>query len=347
MNILITGNLGYVGSVAVPFLKREVGACNLIGLDVGFFGSSSHPLCPPAERFLSHQIYRDIRDIDLADLQGIDAVIHLAAISNDPMGKQFEQATEAINLNASMRLYEWAARSGVKRFIFASSCSMYGSAEGSERTEESELSPLTAYARSKVAFERFLGSNVTPGLTVTALRFATACGFSPRLRLDLVLNDFVAAAVRTGVIRVQSDGTPWRPLIDVEDMARALAWGLLRDPAELGPHVSYNAGALGCNYQIIDLANAVAAKVSGARVEVNPMGSPDLRSYRVDFHRFHQSAGRFQPQVSLSQSIDRLIEGISSWDRANQQQDYYFRLKTLNHWQQSGSLDASISWKRD
>ena len=233
MHVLITGNMGYVGPVLVRHLRERFPDATLSGFDAGYFSKSRTITGEPAEALLNHQHSGDVRDMPGAVFEGVDAVVHLAAISNDPMGLRFEAVTDDINRGASLRVAEQAHRAGVRAFVFASSCSVYGFAEGGARREGDALNPLTAYARSKVGTEAGLLERALPGMTVSCLRFATACGMSDRLRLDLVLNDFVASAVASGEITVLSDGTPWRPLIDVRDMARAIEWAITRSPGPM------------------------------------------------------------------------------------------------------------------
>ena len=228
MRILITGNMGYVGPVLTRFLRSALNDAELIGFDAGFFGHSLTGAGLLPEALLDRQVFGDIREFPAEFLDGVDAVVHLSAVSNDPMGNKFEAVTGEINRDASVRIAQMAAERGVKNFVFASSCSMYGYAEGGARKESDPTNPLTAYARSKIGCENELAELNLDGMTVTSLRFATACGMSDRLRLDLVLNDFVACAIASGEITVLSDGTPWRPLIDVEDMARAISWAIVR-----------------------------------------------------------------------------------------------------------------------
>ena len=228
MRILITGNMGYVGPAVVSHLREHHPGAELVGFDAGLFASAVTTLGPAPETRLDAQHFGDVRDITAHDLAGCDAVVHLAAVSNDPIGNRFEAVTDAINRGASLRLAACARDAGVKNFVFASSCSVYGLADAGARRESDAVGPLTAYARSKVATEEGLRQMDVAGMTVTCLRFATACGISERLRLDLVLNDFVACALTSRQITVLSDGTPWRPLIDVADMARAIEWAVLR-----------------------------------------------------------------------------------------------------------------------
>src|SRR5205085_7847326 len=213
-----------------------------------------------------------------------DAVVHLAAISNDSMSRRFEAVTGDINFRASAAIAEAAQRAGVRNFAFASSCSIYGAAGADAKRENDEVQPLTAYARSKIDAERFLEQMPQRNMAITCLRFATACGASPRLRLDLVLNDFVAGALASRRVDVLSDGTQWRPLIDVQDMARAMEWAITRERENGGLFLSINVGA--ANYQIGALAETVAKSVPGTTVSIARQAPPDRRSYRVDFSRF-------------------------------------------------------------
>ncbi len=226
MNILITGNMGYVGPEVVKYLRARHPDATLHGYDNAYFAHClTGPIVLP-ERHLDEQFYGDVRDASL-DLSRYDAVVQLAAISNDPMGNRFQAVTMDINQNTTVSLARAAAAAGVKNFVFASSCSVYGIADGAARKETDPLNPVTAYAKSKIGAEREL-AEIDTGMVVTCLRFATACGMSDRLRLDLVLNDFVACALGQGQITVLSDGSPWRPLIDVADMARAIDWAIDR-----------------------------------------------------------------------------------------------------------------------
>jgi nucleoside-diphosphate-sugar epimerase len=274
----------------------------------------------------------------------VDAVVHLAAISNDPMGKRYEVATNEINARASIRLAALAHQAGVKSFVFASSCSIYGFAEGGPRREGDGLNPLTAYARSKVAVEESLHALQPQAMAVTCLRFATACGMSPRLRLDLVLNDFVAGAVAGGEITVLSDGSPWRPLIELRDMARAIEWAIGRDPQHGGRVLSVNVGSDGWNLQVRDLAMAVARAVPGTQVSINTAAPPDRRSYRVDFGLFRTLAPNHQPRIGLAEAVRGLREGLAGIGFADPgfREGRLMRLKVLDGLRERELLDASL-----
>jgi nucleoside-diphosphate-sugar epimerase len=347
MRVLVTGNMGYVGPVVTSHLREHYPGSELIGLDAGLFSSCLTTTGPAPETLLDVQHYGDVRDITVEDLRGVDAVVHLAAISNDPIGNRFEAVTDAINRGASLRLAGCAAAAGVKRFVFASSCSVYGLADADARRETDAVGPLTAYARSKVATEEGLRQMDLSGMTVTCLRFATACGFSPRLRLDLVLNDFVAAALTSGRVTVLSDGTPWRPLIDVRDMARAIDWAIRRDEARGGRMLVVNAGSDERNHQVRDLAHAVAAAVPGAEVSINTAAPPDLRSYRVDFALFRELAPDYQPKSDLAASIGGLTEGlrgIGFADAEFRREPRMIRLNTISALLAGNRLTPELRW---
>lgn len=346
MRILITGNMGYVGPVLTRFLRATRKDAELIGFDAGFFGHSLTGASFLPESMLNRQVFGDIREFPPELLDGVDAVVHLSAVSNDPMGKKFEAVTGDINEKASVRLARLAASRGVKNFVFASSCSMYGYAEGGARKESDPTNPLTAYARSKIGAEKTFAELDLGGMVVTSLRFATACGMSDRLRLDLVLNDFVACAIAAGEITVLSDGTPWRPLIDVEDMARAISWAIRRKFGNGGAFLAVNAGRDESNYQVRELAEAVAKQARGTKVSINKNAPPDKRSYRVDFSLFRSLAPDFLPQVSLDQSIARLRQGLISMGFADKdfRNSPYMRLKTLERHMAEGRLAGDLRW---
>jgi nucleoside-diphosphate-sugar epimerase len=345
MKVLITGNLGYVGPIVARHLRRMHPRARLIGFDSAFFALSTTGAMVLPERALDEQHFGDVREIPEALLEGVGAVIHLAAISNDPMGNKFERVTEDVNYRASVDIGRKASKAGVSHFVFASSCSVYGFAPGASRKESDELNPQTAYARSKVNTERGLAEIRDNNMIVSCLRFATACGMSDRLRLDLVLNDFVACALALGEISVLSDGSPWRPLIDVRDMARAIEWGIMRE-ASAGRFLALNVGSDDRNYQINDLSNAVAEAIPGTKVKINKAAQPDTRSYKVNFSLFASSAKNHQPQVTLRQSIDMLAKGLCHMGFADPdfRNSAYIRLKVLEAHIAAGRLTPDLRW---
>jgi nucleoside-diphosphate-sugar epimerase len=346
LNILITGNMGYVGPEVVKYLRARHPDATLHGFDNAYFAHclTGPPVLP--ERHLDEQFYGDVRDLTL-DLSGYDAVVQLAAISNDPMGNRYQAVTLDINQNTTVSLAQAAAAAGVKNFVFASSCSVYGIADGAARKETDPLNPITAYAKSKIGAERELAA-IDTGMVVTCLRFATACGMSDRLRLDLVLNDFVACALGQGQITVLSDGSPWRPLIDVADMARAIDWAIDRPAEAGGRYLAINAGSDDRNYQVKDLANAVAASVPGTGVSINTSAPVDSRSYKVDFALFRSLAPDHQPIVSLDQSIRNLIAGLKAMNFKDSdfRSSGLMRLKVLQDHIDSGRLNENLEWKQ-
>lgn len=346
MRILITGNMGYVGPVLVKHLRDNLPSAHIIGFDNGLFAHCLTGADALPEASLDAQYFGDVRDFPDQLLATVDAVVLLAAISNDPMGVKFEEVTDAINYQSCEAIAELAVRNGVKRIVFASSCSMYGFAADGARKETDDLNPLTAYARSKVATERALEQLDPGGSVITSLRFSTACGMSPRLRLDLVLNDFVACAVAAREITVLSDGSPWRPLIDVKDMARAIEWALVRDPAEGGRYLAVNVGSDRWNYQIRDLAEAVAVAIPGTTVTINTNAPPDKRSYRVDFTKYEAMAPRHQPQVTLDQSILELKAGMEklNFSDVNFRSSSFMRLKVIEGHIAAGRLTNALHW---
>ncbi len=306
LKILITGNLGYVGATVVKRLREQFRNAYIIGFDTGFFAydltSNNHP-----DRLLNEQHYGDLRDFPISMLAGVDVVIHLAAISNDPMGKEFEEVTQAINETASKRLALNSKLEGVNKFIFASSCSVYGfSEDGEPLNENSPVNPLTAYAKSKLAMEEYLESISSSDFQTASLRFATACGMSDRLRLDLVLNEFVISALYFGVIKIMSDGTPWRPLINTRDMADGIIWAMIENKS----CIKINVGSNQDNYTVMQLADLVKEQIPNTSIIYNPEFQSDKRSYKVDFSQFEKRAGLWRSKVSIQDSIKELKEGL-------------------------------------
>ena len=347
MRVLVTGNMGYVGSVLARYLKNEDHNIELIGYDTGFFGHLLTAAITLPETLYSRQIFGDVRDITYELLLGIDVVIHLAAVSNDPMGNEFQKVTDEINRTASVNLARIAAGAGTKTFVFASSCSMYGQSEDGARKETDPTNPLTAYARSKIGTEKDLKNADLGNMVVTSLRFATACGMSDRLRLDLVLNDFVACAITSGEITVLSDGSPWRPLIDVEDMARAIFWAMSRTVENGGAFLAINTGCDENNYQVTDLAESVASHIPGTTVSINKNAPPDNRSYKVDFSLYKSLAPGFMPKITLNNSILKLKSGLKKlkFDNKDFRKSNYIRLNILRKYFRDGIINENLRWE--
>jgi nucleoside-diphosphate-sugar epimerase len=345
MRILITGNLGYVGPVVACHLRETYPDAELIGLDSGFFADCKTADPAESDRVIDEQYIADVRDLPSECLSNVDAVVHLAAISNDPIGNQYEDVTLDINHRASVELARRARTAGVRNFVLASSCSVYGAADGA-RTESSPVNPLTAYARSKVLAEQDLTKLATDDFVVTCLRFATACGMSDRLRLDLALNDFVASAVATGAVKLLSDGTAWRPLIHVRDMARAIEWGILRSADNGGAALVVNAGSDNWNYRIRQLAEGVAEAIPGTEIAFGEDAQPDSRSYRVDFSLFQSLAPAHQPQISLPEAVRELRAGLErmQFDDPDFRTSHLIRLRVLEALRGDNRLTERLEW---
>lgn len=347
MKIVILGNMGYVGPLVVEHLRMVYPTATLVGYDAGFFASSLTRVDFLPERLLDLQYFGDVRNVPDAVLENADIIVNLAAISNDPMGNRYEEITMEINHTACIRVAKRAKALGVKSFVFASSCSIYGTTHG-EAKENSNVNPLTAYARSKVYSERDLRMLSDENFVVTCLRFATACGMSPRLRLDLVLNDFVASAQASGEINILSDGTPWRPLINVKDMALAIDWAIGREPM-LGDFLALNVGHEDWNYQVKQLAEAVAYAIPGVKVSTNAEAPVDKRSYRVNFDLFKILAPKHQPRYSLINTIKELNEGLEAMNFKDMRfrESEWIRLNLLTNLQKKGLLNDELRWKSD
>ena len=344
--ILIVGNLGYIGPILVRHLKSIDPSCYLIGLDTGYFAGCLIDPYVSFDQQLDHQIYADVRSLDKAELPNVDSVIYLAAISNDPMGNVYEKPTSEINYRSAIGLANYYKSRNAKCFVFASSCSVYGAGGDTPKTESDLLNPLTAYACSKIDAESDLREAADSQFSITCLRFATACGASPRLRLDLVLNDFVASALLKKEIEILSDGMPWRPLIDVEDMCKAISWAKDRT-IEDNPFLAVNVGFDSWNYRIKELAAAVSKELKGIEVRVNQNAAPDKRSYRVDFSLYKTLAPSNQKPKSLEATISELIENIKSsgFNAEEFRKSHLIRLNTLNQLRSRNRIDESLFWK--
>lgn len=346
MKILVTGNMGYVGPHVVRRLRESFPDATLIGLDMGYFAHCLTACERLPECQIDVQYIGDVRRCPTEALAGVDCIVYLAAISNDPMGAQFETVTTEVNQVAAMMMAQQAKAAGARNFVFASSCSVYGFADQGPRTEDASLNPLTAYARSKVFAEQGIAKLADDSFTVTCLRFATACGMSERLRLDLVLNDFVASALVTGKITILSDGTPWRPLVHVKDMARAIDWAVRRNGRPDGNFVTVNVGSNRWNYQVRELAAAVARSMPGTDVSINPHAQPDKRSYKVSFDKFARLAPDFQPQVDLTTAVTDLKSGLEAmmFNDPDFRNSQYIRLNMLRRLRSGGLLTDNLEW---
>ncbi|MGO8763755.1 MAG: NAD-dependent epimerase/dehydratase family protein [Limisphaerales bacterium] len=338
--VLVTGHNGYLGSVMAPHLAAA--GYDVFGFDTGFFSDCN--FTPDPEKFPT--VKKDLRDLTPKDLEGFDAVVHLAALSNDPIGNLNDGWTEEINYQASVKLAELARAAGVERFLFSSSCIMYGAANTLEVNENSPLDPKTEYARSKVKAEKALMALADKNFSPVYIRNGTVYGVSPRMRFDTVLNDLVGSATTTGKVVVHSDGKPWRPVMHVQDVARYFQ-AFLEAPRDKIHNQAFNAGANSLNHQIIELARIAVQTVPGCKLEMVPKPGADQRTYKANFDKF---AGTFPDFKFKWNATSGAAELYGAFKKVNlQHSDYtdkkFTRLKWLHHLLDSGCLDGSLRWK--
>jgi nucleoside-diphosphate-sugar epimerase len=345
MKILIIGNEGYIGPHIVDRIKKNNIQSYIAGFDIGYFTHTITANTFP-ERKIDVQYRGDVRRFPEGLLEGFDAVVYLAAISNDPMGNEFEKVTYDVNYHSAVTIAKAAKKAGVHHFIYASSCSVYGSVDEKPRKEDSKLDPLTAYAKSKVLTEEELEPIASNNFIITCLRFATACGFSPRVRLDLVLNDFVASALSVKSIEILSDGTPWRPLIHVQDMAKAIDWAIIRENDNSNNFLVVNTGSNYWNYQIKDLALAVKEQFKNINLSINENALPDKRSYQVDFSLFNELAPQYVPTFDLEATVKDLRLGMEDFgfNDSKFRESHLIRLNVLREHLRHKRLNKNLEW---
>jgi len=342
MRVLVTGHNGYVGTVLVPMLVKA--GHDVVGLDTDLyqaatFGDENGTVAVPA-------IQKDVRDVTHADIEGFNAILHLAGLSNDPLGDLNPELTYEINHQASVRLAQIAKELGVERYIFSSSCSNYGAGVDDWLTEESAFNPVTPYGKSKVMVEQDVAKMADDNFSPTFLRSATAYGVSPRLRFDLVINNLTAWAYTTGLVYLKSDGTPWRPVVHIEDMALAFV-AALHAPRELIHNEAFNVGRPEENYRIRELAEIVAEVVPNSRVEFAEGASPDKRNYRVDSSKIARTLPEYKPQWTARRGAQQLYEAYQQIGLQVEEFEgpRYRRIDHIKMLMAEGRLDDRLRWR--
>lgn len=338
MRVLVTGSDGYIGHVLIPLLQAA--GHDVVGLDSRLYAGCDFPGLVQA---IVPTTVKDVRLVERTDLSGIDAIVHLAALSNDPLGDLDPQITYDINHRASVRLAELACDAGVARFIFSSSCSNYGVSGDAFLDESAALAPLTPYAESKVWTERDVAPLASENFIPTFLRSATCYGLSPRLRGDLVVNNLVGYAVTTGRVLIKSDGTPWRPLVHLEDVALAVKC-VLEAPSESVRNETFNVGQTGENYRVREVADLVAEIVSDSKVTYDGSAGPDQRNYRVDCDKIRRVLPDFKPRWTLRQGIEQLYRAYlaAGLSEAEFLSPRYFRVGHIKAQLACGAIDARL-----
>lgn len=341
MRVLVTGHKGYIGTVLVPMLQQH--GHSVIGIDSDLYRNSTYGTPPlPVE-----EIIKDVRDIEPADLAGVDAVVSLAALSNDMLGDLNQEITYEINHRASVRLAEMAKDLGIKRYVFASSCSMYGAAGDNVLDEGAEFYPVTAYATSKVWVERDVSQMASDDFSPTFMRNATAYGVSPRIRFDVVLNNLSAWAYTTGKVQMKSDGTPWRPIVHIEDISRAVI-AVLNSPREKAHNMGINVGINSENYQIKELADFVQQTIPNCEISFADNAGPDLRNYRVNFDKYARTFPDFELQWNALKGAQSIYDSYQQFglNKDEYEGPKYKRIAQLKSLIASGQLDETMRWTK-
>lgn len=341
MKILVTGTDGYIGSVLGPYLIKK--GHDVTGLDTGFYRSGW--LFNNGEQKYPSYIHKDLRNISLEDLQGFDAFVHLAELSNDPLGKLNPEITYKINHRGSVELAKLCKKAGIRRFVYASSCSVYGEGNDDYKTEESELKPQTAYAECKTMVERDVSQLADENFSPTFLRNATAYGASPRMRFDIVLNNLSGLAWTTGVIKMISDGMPWRPLVHVRDISKAV-WRVLEAPEDVVHNEIFNVGDTKENFRVREIAEIVGAAFPGCEITFGDSGG-DNRSYRVSFDKISSQLPGFSCEYTAKKGAAELYDLYRKIDLDTETftANSYTRLKQLKFLLQTNQLTKDLYWK--
>lgn len=343
MKVFVTGIEGYIGCRLAPFLSA--GGHDVFGLDTGFYRDGNLYSAPAAMPCMSAWLNKDLRRVSEADLSGFDAVVHLAELSNDPLGENNPAVTFQINHEGSVRLAKIARSAGVKRFIYASSCSVYGAGSTDAVTEESPTNPQTSYAQCKVRVERDVGQMAAPDFCVTFLRNATAYGASPRMRFDIVLNDLCGLAWTTKRIALTSDGSPWRPIVHIEDICRAISCSLVAPATQINGEI-FNVGSDAENYRVREIAQVVADVFPGCELTVGP-GGADNRSYRVSFAKISGKLPGFSCRWTARRGAEELRDLFARIEMSKETFEFraFTRLKQLRYLSETRQIDPEFYWR--